>query len=126
MRPVPKPVNSCSFGAGLRGESIRRALMVITHACRCATTRGTGRPLWSILTVTPDSHPLEGLARLLLSLARKPGREREEALAIARAHGAPVLLVMSPPWQDATPYVVLESDSSAAEREAEGTVRVAP
>jgi len=82
--------------------------------------------------VTPDSHPLEGLARLLLSLARKrprvssPGRERDEALALARAHNAPVLVVMCPPWHDATPYVVLESDSSAAEREAEGTLRVTP
>jgi len=80
----------------------------------------------------PDPHPLEGLARLLLSLARKrprvssPGRERDEALALARAHGVPVLIVMRPPWQDATPYVVLESDSSAAEREADGTLRVTP
>ena len=82
--------------------------------------------------MTPDPHPLEGLARLLLSLARKrppvsgPGREHDEALALARAHNAPVLVVMRPPWHDATPYVVLESDSSAAERQAEGTLRVTP
>jgi hypothetical protein len=92
--------------------------------------------------MTHDQHPLEGLARLLLHLARKRRKARRatplvappdeprqlEAIARERArrHNAPALIAPAPPGGDGTPYVVLESDSAAAEREAPGTRRISP